>query len=403
MNSMRSRIEQVARSAARKVRPPLTPKPRDLKLPLAVVGPSWFVEGFDGVVDQAKAKAVLLGPNADPDELAEDLRTLPQVGFRNPIVEDSLPDAPVINLGRANPIFRRGPTSSPPEVERLVEAAVRTLPARRSDSERDTTSWLTDVKDAHRRYRDATNHDAASLAVDALILAAVDAEPIDDSVTVVCVTNRPGNLKNLLANYRRQSVACRALIVVTNSDDFDKGIVAETLDPHGNEEAVHLPEDWSLGRCLNVGLDMADGRFFAKFDDDDIYCENYLEDMIRTHHFAESAVVGKHSYFSYLEDSAETILRFPDREFTFTRYVAGGTLVIDTHRTGLLRFEDRSIGEDAAFLRSVSRKGLAIVSSDCFNYLQTRHSTNTWKISNEEYSKKSLKVSSTRAMDFVAT
>ena len=84
-----------------------------------------------------------------------------------------------------------------------------------------------------------------------------------------------------------------------------------------------------MGECLNAGLAATDARFVAKFDDDDHYGAHYLHDALLVHRFVDAAIVGKKTFFAYLEGADETVLRFPGNEFTAANRVSGSTMVID--------------------------------------------------------------------------
>lgn len=198
-------------------------------------------------------------------------------------------------------------------------------------------------------------------------------------VTVVCVTNRPHQLDEVVANYERQQHPHRQLLVVTNSRAFDLEAVRARLAVVEGASTIDIDEDASLGSCLNVALERCRTRSFAKFDDDDWYGPHFLTDLVLAQRFADAAVVGKHSYFVHLLDGDVRLLRFPGREFVYTSFVAGGTLLVDTSRTGHVRFADRSVGEDSAFLEACLRRGQSVFGADRFNYVQRRGADNTWQ------------------------
>ena len=218
-------------------------------------------------------------------------------------------------------------------------------------------------------------------------------------MTVICVTRRPHQLDNVIANYTRQTHPRRRLIVVTNSAAFDLAEVADRLSEIGGARVIEMPEDVSLGLCLNAALDMTTSRYVAKFDDDDRYGMEYLSDMMIAHRFAAAAVVGKHSHYAVFSNDGRGYLRFAGREFCDVSWVAGGTLVIDRERTGALRFEDRSIGEDGAFLSACLRRGHAVYAADRFNYVQYRSDDNTWAQSREVYLRDAIEVTSSDPLD----
>ena len=107
-------------------------------------------------------------------------------------------------------------------------------------------------------------------------------------------------------------------------------------------------------------------------DDDDLYGEFYLHDLLRARQFSGADVVGKHAHYMYLAGTDATLLRFPWMEHRFTDRVMGPTITAgrDVFRTH--PFEDRNRGEDTAFLEAVVRADGRIYSADRFNFTQMR-------------------------------
>lgn len=222
--------------------------------------------------------------------------------------------------------------------------------------------------------------------------------PAAGSVAVVCVSNRPQLIPNVVANVRRQSHPLSECILVLNTGEGDLSEVSRAMSVLGADgvesSLLSRSAELSLGRCLNDALARTDARFVAKFDDDDIYGPEFIADSLRAHAHAAAGVVGKHSYYAHLVESEELVLRFPTHEFTYSSTLAGGTLVIDREVVGEQRFDDISLGEDRAFIRACNRRGISTFSADRFGYLQTRSRDNTWAISREQFLEKSVVVES---------
>jgi hypothetical protein len=210
-------------------------------------------------------------------------------------------------------------------------------------------------------------------------------EPAASSIAVVCVSRRPDALARVVQNVSRQIDVDVELVLVLNHDGFDADMVTAAVNPLPSVRVLSFPESVTLGTCLNSGLDATDARFVAKFDDDDDYGAHYLVDALRAHAFAGAGVVGKHTYFAEFDTTGERYLRFPGNEFRLSGTLAGGTLVIDRRRTGDLRFDDISLGEDRRFLRGCHRRGISTFSADRFNFVQHRGSGNTWVVADDEF------------------
>jgi hypothetical protein len=242
----------------------------------------------------------------------------------------------------------------------------------------DLERWLADSSRGHVAYRCAH-----AVTADAMIDAAMAKRELPvaadrRAVTVVCVTMRPDRFDDVLANFDRQVHADKRLIVITNSDGFDRWEVETRTRGRGDISVVHTPPSTSLGRCLNMGLEQTETRYMAKFDDDDQYGPYFLHDLLIAHTYADAGVVGKHSYYAHLREQGRTVLRFAGAEFMYTPYLAGGSLVIDLERTGNVRFPDISLGEDQAFIAACHRRGVATFAADRFNFVQERNGENTW-------------------------
>ena len=233
-----------------------------------------------------------------------------------------------------------------------------------------TTEWTDRLARQHHDYRAAVT-------------------PLADQVAIVCVSRRPHLLGDVVEAAARQNYHRRELVLVTNSDSYDDMDVDRALESLAGTSCratvLRRAQERSLGACLNDAMESTDARFIAKFDDDDLYGPEYLSDAMRAHAYAGAAVVGKHTYYAYLSADDRTILRFPAHEFTYSSTLAGGTLVIDRERTGDLRFDDVSLGEDWRFIRACHRLGHSTFSADRFNFVQVRSGDNTWTVKHSDF------------------
>ena len=227
------------------------------------------------------------------------------------------------------------------------------------------------------------------------------AEP---SVDVICVSNRPGQLEQVIANITRQTYPAMRFLFVTNSDDFDRGVVERAIAEVPNATVLHLPENLTLGECLNAAIDAGDGDFFAKIDDDDLYGPHYLSDMMLATRFASASVYGKASFHAYTEVSDATVVRHGGQEFCPVPQVMGGTMLVRRRDVRGIRFETLPSGADSAFQRACRDAGLTIFSTDRFNYLMTRRrdpGDHTWRISEEDFLLNTRRIGSGRRDELV--
>ena len=193
------------------------------------------------------------------------------------------------------------------------------------------------------------------------------------AVSVLAATNRPEQLDHLVDQVARQAGVERQLLLVTHGFESSTH-TAERARELGVENVVVLeaPSSWSLGACLNAAVERADGGVCAKMDDDDLYGEFYLHDLLRAREFAGADVVGKHAHYMYLADTDATLLRFPWMEHRYTDRVMGPTITAGRDVFRAHPFEDRNRGEDTAFLEAVVQADGRIYSADRFNFTQMR-------------------------------
>lgn len=221
-------------------------------------------------------------------------------------------------------------------------------------------------------------------------------------VAVLAATNRPHFLSRLLANFAAQHSVDAELIVLTNSDRFDRAEVDSRVGALENARAVHLLEGLTMGECLNVGLEHTDARFIAKFDDDDHYGPNYLLDALLVHRYVDAAIVGKKTFYAHLEGADETLLRFPGNEFTFANRVSGATMVIDRSVFGDLRFGALNLGTDSDLCGRAVAQGLPVFSADRYNFVAVRRAetaTHSWTVSDDEFRVGAVRLAPGLALD----
>ena len=216
-------------------------------------------------------------------------------------------------------------------------------------------------------------------------------------VSAICVSRRPEFLEHVHSQLARQNHEHIELIFVQNSSAFSEAEIAARFSEF-KLKLLSIPEEQFLADGLNAALKVASGDYVAKIDDDDYYGANYLSDSLLAFDYAPTAgLVGKKSFFAYVEDVDQTVLRFPNQSYRFSRHVHGGTLVWDRRRLEGVEFEPVQKGTDTRFLNEVRRRGIRVFSTDPFNFVHVRYadkSRHTWKIDDDEFVSKAVKVGS---------
>lgn len=227
----------------------------------------------------------------------------------------------------------------------------------------------------------------------------------DPSVSVICSTNRPGQLDHLLASVAAQKGVDRQLVLVTHGFEPPTDL-ADRAASIGVHDLVSLQasQGLSLGQCLNMAVSHADGDVVAKMDDDDLYGPNYLADQVRALDFSGADVVGKRAHHVLLSGRDVLMVRFGYYEHRFTDLVMGPTLVTSRSLLRDLPFADLSTGEDTDLLRRVLQRRGTIYASDRYNFIQVRHGRgHTWHASDAELLANSRVVAFGAGVDHVFT
>lgn len=210
-------------------------------------------------------------------------------------------------------------------------------------------------------------------------------------ISIIACTHRPQNLETLLRQVAVQCWSDRELILVLHGDSFDLPAVRQQVAVHLPglpTQILHRPRSETLGDCLNAGIRQSRGDFWAKMDDDDLYGPHYLADALLTLQISQADVVGKHSFFAYVQSTDTLYLRHPGHTHQEDRFVAGGTLLARRTAWERVKFVSRTGGGDTVWLRHCAEAGMKIVSGDCYNYILIRHADSrqhTWTISPQDF------------------
>ncbi|HAL9390944.1 TPA: glycosyl transferase 2 family protein, partial [Escherichia coli] len=120
------------------------------------------------------------------------------------------------------------------------------------------------------------------------------------------------------------------------------------------------------------------------------YGGNYLLDALLAFNYSGADVIGKDSYFCYVESKNVMAIKQPGKDNRFSDFVSGGTLIIKKYVFEKIKFQSCNRGEDTNFLKECKMNGFTIYSSDKYNFIQMRYkntAAHTWQIQDEDYLK----------------
>ncbi|MFI0422200.1 hypothetical protein [Spongiactinospora sp. 9N601] len=229
---------------------------------------------------------------------------------------------------------------------------------------------LPDDRRAHAAMRQAYAEGTMTERVDDF-LEAIGLPAARATLHVSVIVPPTGDLERALAQLAGQAGVRQAVLLAPDGDVAAKragellpgsvDVVARTADPR-----------LSAGGALNRALDLCEGDLVAVMDPRDLYGEHYLSDLSRAFLYTTADVVGKASYYAYLEDAGAALLRQPGAEHAYLPEITGGTLL--ARRTVLrgLGIADVAEGWDEVLMRQCRADNIRVFSSDRFGYVRVR-------------------------------
>jgi len=262
----------------------------------------------------------------------------------------------------------------------------------------DDARWTLAALDRHAELRDRHAHRArraalagwsATVRAGQLLDAAGLGATTVPSVSAVVATMRPDRLDDVLDAIARQRHPAVELVLVTHGFEVGREDLAARAAARGLEHvrAVAADASLTLGACMNLGVDAADGTYVAKMDDDNYYGQHYLADLVATFGCTAAQVVGKWAHLTYLESTRAALLGFPAVEHRYTRLVQGGTIVVERELARAVRFEDLPRRVDTTFLDKVRDRGGRVYAADRFGFVSVRTARtaeHTWRVTDAE-------------------
>ncbi|MCL5050686.1 MAG: glycosyltransferase, partial [Firmicutes bacterium] len=217
------------------------------------------------------------------------------------------------------------------------------------------------------------------------------------AVTAICVSKRPWFAEQTARMLKQQNGVEVHAVYVAHGEDTNEQQVTELFKDFASFTFMRMiGDDKVLADGLNMALEQCKTDLVAKIDDDDYYGPNYLKDACLALEYSDSALVGKASFFCYVESSDDFALRFPGKHYRYLSRVHGGTLVWSRSKTQNQSFTRVKQGTDSYFIQGLKDKNLRVFSTDPFNFVHVRYSSNnahTWAIEDEEFLQNAQKLS----------
>lgn len=231
----------------------------------------------------------------------------------------------------------------------------------------------------------------------------------DPMASIIIASNRPHFIDRIVKNVSCQVYPNIEVIIIAQkySDEQLAELEQKLKNSSKPFKAVHIIRNDSedtLGARLNQGVALSKGEYIAKFDDDDFYFPNYLQDMLIPFKFGDYGIVGKKEIFIYLESQNKTFVRYKGQRHMETDFLTGATLVFSRKALTQLSFGDLNRGEDSNILEQAKKLKIKTYVADPFNFVVYRSkelSNHTWQVEDKFFTDKGVFVGEGLAEDTV--
>lgn len=216
---------------------------------------------------------------------------------------------------------------------------------------------------------------------------------------------RPDFKQNLFDNFFRQDFTEKEMIIILNNDSMCLNEWEIETAEYNNIHVYKLPQEITLGECLNFGISKSNYDIIAKFDDDDLYSSVYLTEAYQAMKANRADIVGKCTSYIYFEEFKELRIFRYGNENTFNRLLKGGTLVFKKSVWINIKFKKIVESSDSHFLKAAYLKKYKIYSCSKDNYLCIRRKdikTHTQKLDANEYRRRCILVTMAEAEDILS-
>jgi hypothetical protein len=205
-------------------------------------------------------------------------------------------------------------------------------------------------------------------------LIQISDEPLVSCIMPTC--NRRHFIPRAIAYFMRQSYANKELIIVDDGGDS-----RDLIPPHNQITYHKLNRKASLGYKRNLAVEQSSGKIIAHWDDDDWYDPQRLKNQVRALKDGNARICGL---------KARMFLNIVDNSFwSITPELHARMFFADVHGRSIVylkdvwekhaRYPDRTLGEDALFLKAALQKTTRMVKLDNTDVIYVRHTANTWQ------------------------
>jgi len=216
-----------------------------------------------------------------------------------------------------------------------------------------------------------------------------------DSVSVIIPSRRPEFVESIVRQAVHQSHTNREVLVGLHGHTRQQILAASPwLQSRTDVRFIEVDADLNLGRVLARLSAEASGDYIAKMDDDDLYTQHHLTDLLAAARYSGAELVGCKAEFVYLEGTDKTIQRRPNSE-TYDATVTGGTMLLSRETLRKVGgWSPVGTAEDRLLHESLRKLGGTVYRTHGLNYLMRRgdgERLHTWNPDNAFFQKQAIR------------
>lgn len=203
---------------------------------------------------------------------------------------------------------------------------------------------------------------------------------VKDKATLICVTNKPKLLKFVVDKFNLFSYRNKELIVCLHDIDIDKEYF-DYLDKKNDNyyySEYHLYENNNkniriirfnnnnkIGNMFNFAINISNGEYLFKIDDDDYYSKEWVTNSINLHKKNENyCVIGKSSFYVYFSEVKEMRIYGWSYDEKETDWIGGFSISFHRSLTNFNNFKFLSKGEDSSFIKYSVKLGYVLYTQE---------------------------------------
>jgi hypothetical protein len=197
------------------------------------------------------------------------------------------------------------------------------------------------------------------------------------TVSILLPTMRPRLMTQAMSYISAQTYPNLEVLVLAHGDWRSPGL---DMDREMQVRVIPVSGRLPLGQVCNIGIQEAHGELITKWDDDDHYGPDHIWDLVIAKRASHADLVGKAAEFVYLERLDTTIQRSPAGRYSYSTFLAGGTLAM--HRSVAIEmggFPTFTHSVDQGLIHRVRERGGRVYRTHGYGYLLHRSGDgHTW-------------------------